>query len=345
MNKIIDLRSDTVTKPTQAMRVAMMNAPVGDDVYGDDPTVNALEARAAELLGKEKALFVPSGTMGNQICINVNTNHGDEIITLDNHHTFKYEVGALAALSGVQCKTLPGYDGCYDMDALRHAIRTQNIHYPQTKIICIENTHNMAGGMVVPLSHMAEVKQLAEERGIKVHLDGARIFHAAEYLKVPVSEIAQYADTVMFCLSKALASPVGSMVAGDADFIEKARKVRKRFGGGMRQVGVLAACGLLSLNEMTKRLGEDHENARFLAEGIARIDGLFIDLGKVHTNIVIFEIQNRKFSALQLVEKLKEHRILSSDTDDFKVRLIPHYETDRADMQAVLDALKSIMEE
>ncbi len=339
MNKTIDLRSDTVTKPTKEMLLAMMNAEVGDDVFGDDPTVNRLEELGAKIMGKEKALFVPTGTMGNQICINVNTSRGDEIIVQENHHIFKYEVGGIAALSGVQCKTLIGREGCYDLDELQKAIRENDIHEPESKIICLENTHNLEGGMVVPLSHMKKVKQFAEQNHLKVHLDGARIFHAAAYLHVPAAEIAQYADTVMFCLSKGLASPVGSLIAGSEEFIGKARKVRKRFGGGMRQVGILAACGILSLTEMTKRLWEDHENAALLAKGIAQIEGLFINPSKVHTNIVIFDIINQKLTADELLEKLKQKGILAITTDTYKIRLIPHYEISKEDCLYVIEAL------
>ncbi|MFA0816122.1 MAG: GntG family PLP-dependent aldolase [Anaerofustis sp.] len=342
----IDLRSDTVTKPTKEMRLAMMNAEVGDDVFGDDPTVNELERYAAELMGKEKALFVPSGTMGNQICVNIQTDHGNEIILQENHHIFKYEAAGTAALSGVQCRTLKGTDGCYQLEELVHAIREKgNVHYPETKLICVENTHNMEGGMVVPLSHMSEIRNVADEYGLNIHLDGARIFHAAEYLGAPVSEIAKYADTVMFCLSKGLASPVGSLIAGSEEQMSKARAVRKRFGGGMRQVGVLAACGLISLKEMTKRLGEDHSHAKQLAEGIAKIQGLSVDLSRVHTNIVIFDIDASDVSADILTGKLKEKGVLTTAVDGKKIRLIPHYEISDDDISYVLGELNEVMHE
>ena len=343
MTEWIDLRSDTVTHPTKEMRLAMMNAEVGDDVYGDDPTVNRLEEMAAEIMGKEKALFVPSGTMGNQICINVHTNRGDEIILQENHHIFKYEVGGVAALSSVQTKTLKSIDGCYDMEALAYAVRGVNIHFPVTKVICIEDTHNIEGGMVVPQDHLAQIKALAEEHNVNVHMDGARIFHAAEYLNIPVSEIAQYADSVMFCLSKALASPVGSLVAGSEQFIDKARKIRKRFGGGMRQAGVLAACGILSLTDMIKCLPTDHRHATELAEGITAIDGLNIDIEKVHTNIVIFTIDKERMTAAELYEKLKSCNVLSTVIDTYTMRLIPHYEISDEDIKYILKTLKEII--
>lgn len=340
----IDLRSDTVTQPTKEMRIAMMEAQVGDDVYGDDPTVNELERYAAEVMGKEKALFVPSGTMGNQICVNIQTERGDEIILQENHHIFKYEAAGTAALSCVQCKTLKGRDGCYDLDDLVHAIRDKgNIHYPRTKLICIENTHNMEGGMVVPLHHMSQIREIADEYGLSVHLDGARIYHAAEYLGVSVREIAQYADTVMFCLSKGLASPVGSIIAGTEEMMTKARAVRKRFGGGMRQVGVLAACGLISLKDMAKRLGEDHSHAQILAKGISGIPVLRIDPSRVHTNIVIFEIVSDRFDANLLAQRLAEMNILVSIIDQKKIRLIPHCDISGEDINTVLSELKNII--
>ena len=343
MTEWIDFRSDTVTKPTKEMRLAMMNAEVGDDVYGDDPTVNRLEEMAAEMMGKEKALFVPSGTMGNQICINAHTNRGDEIILQENHHIFKYEVGGVAALSSVQTKTLKSIDGCYDMESLRNAIRGQNIHFPVTKVVCIEDTHNIEGGMVVPQEHLSQLKAIAEEENINVHMDGARIFHAAEYLNIPVSEIAHYADSVMFCLSKALASPVGSLIAGTEQFIDKARKIRKRFGGGMRQAGVLAACGILSLTDMVKHLPTDHRHAKELAEGIAEIDGLNINIGKVHTNIVIFTIDEEKMTAVELCENLKLYNVLSTVIDTYTMRLIPHYEISDSDITYILKILKEVI--
>jgi threonine aldolase len=277
---MIDLRSDTVTKPTPAMRRAMMEAEVGDDVYGEDPTVNRLEQRAAEIAGKEAALFVPTGTMGNTIAVKLHTNHGQEVICDSRAHVLDYELAMMAWFSGCVARAIPTEDGILTWEQVRRSIRPPHPHYAPTGLIEIENTHNMAGGTVYPLGVIREICDGAHERGLKVHMDGARVFNAAAAMNVQVREIVAPVDTVMFCLSKALGAPVGSMLAGPASMIAKGRLYRKRLGGGMRQAGVLAAAGLIALEETPQRLPEDHANARFLAEGLARVPGIQIDARK-----------------------------------------------------------------
>ena len=344
MKKIIDLRSDTVTKPTDAMRNAMRDAIVGDDVYHDDPTVIELETLAAKLLGKEKALFVPSGTMGNQISIFANTQRGDEIILQKNHHIFKYEVGAISVLSSVQANIIQGHDGEYDLEVLADTIRDKNnIHCPSTRIICMENTHNMEGGKCVSLEHMKAVYELAKENDLLVHLDGARIFNAATAMDVSVSEIAQYADTVMFCLSKGLASPVGSMVAGDSAFIERARKARKLLGGGMRQVGVLASCGLISLKDMVMRLSDDHKRAKKLAKALNEMDFFEVNLDNTDTNIVIAKVVGDKYTVASITKRLEEEGILISyGAKKDEARFVTHLDISESDIDKTIKIVSAL---
>ncbi|HBD65179.1 MAG TPA: threonine aldolase, partial [Clostridiales bacterium] len=270
--RYIDLRSDTVTMPTDEMRQAIANAEVGDDVYGDDPTINKLEKLAAEKVGKEAALFVPSGTFGNQLAILTHTRRGQEIIVGVNNHIVLHEVGASAVIAGVQLRTLETKNGTMNPADVENAIRVDDIHEPETGLICVEEAHGC--GAVVPLSALNEIKKIGEKHGIPVHMDGARIFNAAVSLGVDVKEVAACCDTLMFCLSKGLAAPAGSMVAGSKAFIDRARKYRKLMGGGMRQVGLLAAAGIIALEKMTERLGEDHENAKYMAERLSEIPGI-----------------------------------------------------------------------
>ncbi|MGB3905549.1 MAG: low-specificity L-threonine aldolase, partial [Anaerolineae bacterium] len=289
--KIIDLRSDTVTQPTRAMREAMYEAVVGDDVFGEDPTVNALEALAAEKVGKEAALFVASGTMGNLVSILTHCRRGDEVIMGDRAHIFIHEVGAAAAFAGVQVHIVPNQpDGMLNPEDVEKAIRGEDIHFPPTRLVCLENTHNRCGGCVLSPVQMDSVSTPVRERGIAVHLDGARVFNASVSLGVDVKELTRNVDSVMFCLSKGLSAPVGSMVAGSEEFIRRARKNRKMLGGGMRQAGIIAAAGIVALNEMVDRLAEDHANARLLAGGLKEIDGLDVDLNTVQSDIVIFSL-------------------------------------------------------
>ena len=286
--KIIDLRSDTVTHPTDAMRQAMFTAEVGDDVFGDDPTVNRLEAMAAQKMGKEAALFTASGTMSNLIAVLTHTQHGNEIILGSESHIFWYEVGGAAALGGVVMRTVPNdNNGQLALGDIEKAIRDKtNIHYPETTLLCLENTHNRCGGAVLTPEYTDSAVQLAHHHGLKVHLDGARIFNAAVALGVPVTELAGGADSVGFCLSKGLSAPIGSLLCGNKDFIDRARKRRKMLGGGMRQVGIIAAAGIVALETMIDRLAEDHANARKLAEGLRQINGITVtqekEIGRAH---------------------------------------------------------------
>ena len=306
--RYIDLRSDTVTRPTLAMRAAMAAAEVGDDVYGDDPTVNELEALAAETLGFEAALFVTSGTMGNQLGIMSQTRRGDEIIAGANSHIFMHEVGAAAVLSGVTVRQVD-YPNCIPVPAMvEAAIRPDDIHEPPTSLICLENA--LANGRLVPVETMAEIRRIADEHGLNVHLDGARVFNAAAALGVDVKEITRYADSVSCCLSKGLCAPVGAIFAGRAETVKRARKCRKLLGGGMRQAGILAAAGILALKEMPKRLSEDHANAKRLAELLSQIDGVSIDKDSVEINMVFFKLDRSAELKAALPEKMKQHGIL-----------------------------------
>jgi len=289
--KIIDLRSDTVTHPTEEMRRAMYEAEVGDDVYGEDPTVNALEQLAAQMMKKEAALFTVSGTMSNLLAVLAQTKRGDEIIVGNETHMFWYEVGGASALGGVVMRTVPnGPDGQIDPAEIESAIRGKNIHFPPTTLLCLENTHNRCGGAVLTPDYTAATARLAHQHGLRVYLDGARIFNAAIALGVPASELVKEADSVAFCLSKGLSAPVGSLLCGTRDFVDSARKWRKMVGGGMRQAGVIAAAGIVALKTMVDRLAEDHENARRLALGMSRIPGIILPRPDVPTNIVMFEL-------------------------------------------------------
>jgi len=325
---MIDLRSDTVTKPTLAMRQAMATAEVGDDVYGEDPTVNRLEEDAAKVFGKEAAMFVPSGSMGNQIAIRLHTEHGQEIICEARSHVLDWEMAMTAAFSGCQARTVEGERGVLTWEKIRRAIGPKIYYRQQTGLVCLENTHNMAGGTVTPLDVMKDIWSGAREAGLPVHLDGARVFNAAAALDVSVRELTAGCDTVMFCLSKGLGAPVGSMLVGSAKAIERARRFRKALGGGMRQVGVLAAAGLIALHEMPKRLGEDHANARLLAEAVAHEAGAEIDLNSVETNIVIFSLANGG-DAAAFCAALKAKGVLASAIGPHAVRFVTHYDVSR----------------
>lgn len=341
--RIIDLRSDTVTLPTEEMRKAMANAEVGDDVYGEDPTVKKLEERAAQIMGKEAGLFVPTGTMGNQIAVMTHTKRGDEIILEEKAHIFYYEVGGIAALSGVQARTLKGYYGALDPSEVEKSIRTGDIHEPRTSLICLENTHNKAGGTVIPLEIMKQIKEIGEKYNIPIHLDGARIFNAATALRVDVKEIAKYADSVMFCLSKGLCAPVGSMLVGTKEWIERARRNRKRLGGGMRQAGILAAAGLIALEKMPARLKEDHENARFLAEGLKEIPGIKVDMASIQTNIVFMDYEETGLTPDSFIAGLKKRGIKVNPGYPL-VRMVTHLGINRDDINYTLQTIKEIVQ-
>jgi len=341
--KLIDLRSDTVTKPTPEMRRAMYEAEVGDDVYGEDPTVNRLQERAAEMLGKEAALFVPTGTQGNQVAILTHTRRGQEVIVEAEAHVYIYEVGGIAALSGCQVKPVPGVNGAMDPAAVEAAIRADNVHYPRTGLVCLENTHNRSGGCVLPPENVAAVAEVAHRHGIPVHLDGARIFNAAVALGRPVAELVAPVDSVMFCLSKGLAAPVGSLLVGSRDFIAEARRNWKLLGGGMRQAGVLAAAGLVALELMVDRLADDHANARRMAEGIANIPGLAVNMETVQTNMVAVEITDPRWTAPALVQALRAEGVLCNDTGPRRIRLVTHKDVTAADVELALDAFARVV--
>ncbi|MGI6086249.1 MAG: threonine aldolase family protein [Acetivibrionales bacterium] len=339
--KYIDLRSDTVTWPTEEMRKAMLNAEVGDDVYGDDPTTNRLEKMAAQILNKEAALFVPTGTMGNQLAIFTHINRGDEVIIPEDNHIVVHEAGALAIISGGNLRCLPSKKGMVDLDKIRRTIRfAEDIHEPKTGVICTENAHS--SGIVHPLSYMKELYGIAKENNIPVHLDGARIFNAASYLKVDVSEIAKYADSIMFCLSKGLCAPIGSILAGTKIFIDAARRKRKVLGGGMRQVGVVAQAGIIALEKMTKRVSEDREHAVYLAEMLKTIPSVEVHPEDVHINMVFLKI-NKTIDPANLIESLKKEGILINPPEDGNLRLVTHYYIGRKEVEKVAEKLNAIL--
>jgi threonine aldolase len=341
--RVIDLRSDTVTKPTRAMRRAMAEAEVGDDVYGEDPTVNQLQEKAAVLLGTEAAIFVPSGTMGNQIAVKLHTQPGDEVITEELSHIYNFEMGAMAAISGALPRPIPVRDGAMEVGAIRKAIRPKNYHRSQTALITVENTYNFGGGSLYSIERSREVTDFAKEAGIKVHLDGARIFNAAVALGCAPKELAQGFDSVMFCVSKGLCAPVGSLLCGSRAFIDKARSIRKLLGGAMRQVGILAAAGIVALDEMIDRLAEDHENAHVIAENLSLIEGIRIEPDKVKTNVVIFEITRPGMSSHELVAALAEHKILSNPVDDSHIRFLTHNDVSREDCLRACEAIGQLV--
>lgn len=341
---MIDLRSDTVTLPTPAMRRAMAEAEVGDDVYGEDPTVNRLEAMAAERLGKEAGLFVVSGTMANLVSILTHCGRGDEIIIGHQSHTFLYEAGGSASLGGIHHYAIPNQpDGTLRLEDIEAAIRPDNVHFARSRLVCLENTQNRCGGAVLSPEYTDAVCHLAHGHGLSVHLDGARIFNAAVALGVEVSELTRSVDAVGFCLSKGLSAPVGSVLCGSAGFIAETRRWRKAVGGGMRQCGVLAAAGIVALEEMVDRLAEDHENARLLAEGIADARGIAIDPSKVRTDIVILEVTSERVSAAQLVAALLERGIQMTAFGPTRIRAVTHYGITEVDIQTTVGAIREVM--
>ncbi|MFP4458737.1 MAG: low-specificity L-threonine aldolase [Candidatus Zixiibacteriota bacterium] len=341
--KIIDLRSDTVTKPSQAMREVMAKARVGDDVFEEDPSINQLQSMAAEMTGKEKALLVPSGTMANLIAILTHCQRGDEVILGDNCHSFIYEGGGMARFGGIQPHILPNLlDGTIDIVRIKNAIRIDDIHFPRTKLICLENTHNRMFGTPVKPEYLARVSEVARYHDLKIHVDGARIFNAAIALNTDVKELVKDVDSFNFCLSKGLACPVGSILVGDSDFIHRARYVRKALGGGMRQAGIIAAAGIYALENMVERLANDHENARFLAEGISEIDGLYIDTEKVSTDIVYFELDGNKIEAKELVSEMEKRGVLFFQTSPQKFRMVAHYGITKDDIDFALRQFRDI---
>ena len=344
MAAMIDLRSDTVTRPTAQMRAAMAAAEVGDDVYGEDPTVNLLEQRAAEIFGREAALFVPSGTMGNQIGIRLHTQPGQEVIAESRAHILDWEMATTAVFSGCLVRAVFAERGILTWKQIEPAIYARGAFRAATGLIEIENTANLAGGRCTPLPILEEIWENAKERKLPTHLDGARIFNAATALGVDVRALTRGFDTVMFCLSKGLGAPVGSMLTGSAELMARARLFRKALGGGMRQVGILAAAGLIALEKGPKRLHEDHANARLLAEALSHIECVEIDLNAVETNIVIFRLVHSRLSAAELVARLQARGILASAFGPDAIRLVTHLDVDRAACVTVADALAEEME-
>jgi threonine aldolase len=341
--KIIDLRSDTVTRPSPAMRRAMAEAEVGDDVYLEDPTVNRLQARAAEIFGREAALFVPSGSMGNLTCIMAQTSRGEEVICEASGHVYNYEMASMCALAGVLPRVLSADNGIMAWEQIAPAIREKAYHRSQTRLIALENTHNMAGGTVYPTRLAQTICEKAHQAGLKVHLDGARIFNAAAYLNENVGAITRGFDSVQFCLSKGLGAPVGSMIVGTKEFIERCRVIRKMLGGGMRQVGVLAAAGLVALEEGPKRLHIDHENARILAEGLANIPRIGIDPAQVQTNIVIYNVHQSGLTSTEFLQKLAQRQVLGGAVDGRRIRMVTHLDVDRRDVERAVQVIAQVM--
>lgn len=341
----IDLRSDTVTKPTPEMRQAMAKAEVGDDVYGDDPSVNLLQEIAADLMGKDAGLFVPSGTMGNLAALLAHCQRGDEVIIGNRNHSFLFEAGGMSALGGIHsCQLQNEPDGSLSLSQVEAAIRPDDQHDPITRLVCLENTHNRCGGTVQTPEYTHRISELAHSRGLKVHLDGARIFNAAAALGVPAKELTESVDSVTFCLSKALCAPVGSILCGDREFIKRARRARKMLGGGMRQAGVLAAAGIVALRSMISRLVEDHARARLLADGLSRNGHVQLDAAAPATNMVYFELApDEKMSALEFVQEMKSCGILIGGSGPRRFRLVTHYWIDDAAVQRTLSALADIL--
>ncbi len=343
MIRFIDLRSDTVTKPTEGMRRAIAEAEVGDDVYGEDPTVNRLQEKVAQLLGKEASLFVPSGTMANQLAIKSQTQPGDEVIIEATSHPFNFEGGAGAALSGIQFYCIKGERGIIKASQIEEAIRPKDHHYPVTRLICLENTHNRGGGTIFPIGEIEAISRLAKERGLLVHLDGARLWNASVASGIPLHEYARWCDSVSVCLSKGLGAPIGSLIAGSKELIHRVHRFRKMFGGGMRQVGILAAAGLYAIEHHIDRLKEDHENAKKLARGLAELKGVKIHPEQVETNIVIFEIEDSQINAFQLAEEMKKFGVLIHAIGRRMIRLVTHLDVTQEDIGVTLEGFERVL--
>jgi len=342
-NTIIDLRSDTVTKPSAEMRRAMAEAEVGDDVFIEDPTINKLQERAAEVFGRQAALFVPSGSMGNLTCILAQTQQGQEVICEESGHVYNYEMASMSAIGGVLPRLVPGEDGILSWQSISKAIRPKVYYRSQTALIALENTHNMAGGTVYPTKLSEEICDRAHDAGIRVHLDGARVFNAATYLGENVVDMTRKFDSIQFCLSKGLGAPVGSMIVGSREFIERCRSIRKMLGGGMRQAGVLAAAGLIALEKGPKRLQVDHDHAKLLATGLAAIPGITLNPAKVQTNIVIFNLKASGWSSSRFLETLAKRNVLAVPVDNEKVRMVTHLDVDRNDVEKAAAAVQEVL--
>ncbi len=342
---MIDLRSDTVTKPTEEMREAMSRAEVGDDVYGEDPNVNKLEAIAAEKFGKDAGLFIASGTMGNLIAVLVHCQRGDEVILGAKSHTFYYEVGGVSALGGVMVHTVPNQpDGTMFLDDIHAAVRSDDIHFPKTNLIVLENTHNRCGGIPITSQYTQQVSAIAKHYNINTHLDGARIFNAAIKLGIPAKNLVENVDSITFCLSKGLSAPVGSVLCGSRSFIQKARRIRKQLGGGMRQAGILAVAGIIALEKMIDRLEDDHLRAKNLADGLSLIPGITLWNNSPQTNMVFVEIKLRNGRTIkEFVSALHDHRVLVSNVSNTGLRLVTHAGINDLDIQQTIEAFKSCM--
>jgi threonine aldolase len=341
---MVDLRSDTVTKPTPAMRRAMAEAEVGDDVYREDPTVNRLQERAAEIFQREAALFVPSGTMGNQAAIKVHTRPGQEVICEQRAHIYNYEMAMMGAFSGCVARPIFAEDGILTWEGIAPEVRGRSDHRPRTGLVSLENTSNLAGGSVYPPEVSDDICERAHAAGVPVHLDGARIFNASAALNRSVVELTKKFDSVMFCLSKGLGAPVGSMLVGSKEFFEEARLVRKMLGGGMRQAGVLAAAGLIALEESPRHLSLDHENAKFLAQGLAEIPGIKIDPAKIVTNILFFNVAATGLSAFEISKALAAQNVLANGVTPQMMRMVTHRDVDRAGCERALQALRDVLQ-
>src|SRR5215813_11210951 len=340
---IIDLRSDTVTKPSPEMRKAMAEAEVGDDVFIEDPTINRLQERAAEIFRREAALFVPSGTMGNLTCILAHTRPGQEVICEEAGHIYNYEMASMSAVAGVLPRVVQGEDGILSWETVAKAIRPKIYYRPQTALVSLENTHNMAGGTIYPTALAYEICEKSHDAGIPVHLDGARIFNAATALRENVADMTAKFDSIQFCLSKGLGAPVGSMIVGTREFVERSRSIRKMLGGGMRQAGVLAAAGLVALEKGPQRLQEDHDNAQFLARHLAEIPGIVLNAAKVQTNIVIFDLKKTGRSSGDFLKTLAGRGVLAVPVDNDKVRMVTHLDVDRNGVEKAAAVVKEVL--
>jgi len=343
MKEYIDFRSDTVTKPTPAMRKAMFEAEVGDDVFGEDPTVNALQEKVAAILGKEAAIFVPSGTMANQLSIKSHTQPGDEVVIEATSHPYNFEGGAGAVLSGVQFFCVKGVRGILEVSQIEEALRSDDHHFPVSRLICLENTHNRGGGSIYPLERLREIHGFAKPKGLSVHLDGARLWNASIASGIPPAEYTRYADSVSVCLSKGLGAPIGSLVSGSKEWIHRVHRFRKMFGGGMRQVGIVASAGIYALDHHMERLKEDHANAKRLALGLSELKGVSMNPEHVETNIVIFDVARTGTTARQITEKMKGERVLIHPFGMTEIRMVTHLDVNQEDVDKALKAFQKVL--
>jgi threonine aldolase len=340
--RVVDLRSDTVTLPTEEMLEAIRTAELGDDVYGEDPTVNRLEQLAAEKMGKEAALLTTSGTQANLVSVMSQTKRGDEVILEADAHLYYYEVGAFSALGGLVPRLVRGHMGVMAPEDIEKALRPPNIHFPPTSLICIENTHNRAGGTMWSPTQIKAVFDFAKSRGLRVHMDGARIFNAAVAQNLDVREFTRYVDTLMLCLSKGLSAPIGSLVVGDRELIDRARRHRKMLGGGLRQAGVIAAPGIIAIQKMVDRLKDDHANAKLLATGLSKIQGISLDVSHVQTNIVLYDVTDLGVTAKEWVARMGEHGVKAGAVEGGRVRMVTHRGIEKDDIEYTLDSAEKV---